>query len=132
MKISEIALLKIMHQRISPNAPCLEHFSKAFFALCLNEQANSSDVRRLTELDEKCAQYVLEKLSDAGIVTRYENEFLINISPDKIFELIIESEPKISEEKTVDVAPLKKQLIQPIRIPQPRTIPQLAYAMARN
>ncbi|MFH0955230.1 MAG: hypothetical protein V1777_03945 [Candidatus Micrarchaeota archaeon] len=92
MNVLELALLKIMHERISPNSCSMEHYAKTFHALCISEQANRYDIQRLTGVDPKCAEHVLQKLAGAGIVSRDNGEFTINLQTEKLCRLITENE----------------------------------------
>lgn len=88
LTICELALLKIMHERISPNSMGMEYYARAFFALCLIRKASIRDVARITELDYKAAAHLLQNLQKANIVRESENEFEINLEENRLLELI--------------------------------------------
>jgi sugar-specific transcriptional regulator TrmB len=97
VKVSELALLKIMHQRISPNTTGMEYYSRAFSALLLIEQATVHDLCRLTELDYQSVSHLVKNLEKEEIIRSLNGqigEFVINLEPERLFGLIEKKQKK--------------------------------------
>ncbi|MBU0635988.1 MarR family transcriptional regulator [Candidatus Micrarchaeota archaeon] len=100
LNIGELALLKVLHERISPNTFSMEHYARTFSAFLVLEKASVQDLCRLTDLDAQSIQYLVKNLLEADIIHPHNGEFTINLSSQKLLELVEEYEC-ISSKKSV-------------------------------
>jgi sugar-specific transcriptional regulator TrmB len=98
LKVSELALLKIMHSRIGPNTMGMDYYARAFSALLRIERANLRDLCKLTELDSQSVSHLVKNLEKTGIILPLEGkpgEFVINLETEKLFEMIEKQEKEL-------------------------------------
>lgn len=92
MNLKELALLKLLHFHLSPNASSMEYYSRIFHALCWIENANLKDLQRLTELDCQSISYLLEKMRQTTLLEENENEYCLICTPEKLLRKIDQTE----------------------------------------